>query len=153
MKITELPLSNSAVQIAAISSTPTVMQLSDIDEKGRPILRYPNGETLIAQTIIQIDPSENVINQNALVIFENNESNKPIIIGILKESIWSESTDLSVKDKKGDISLSAKNSLDLKCGKSQIKLKSNGEVVIKGIEVTTRAAYANKIKGSTVKIN
>jgi len=43
--------------------------------------------------------------------------------------------------------------LELRCGDSQITLTKDGKVVIKGVDVTTRASRTCRVKGSTVNIN
>ena len=51
------------------------------------------------------------------------------------------------------LSLSASSELELRCGDSQITLTKDGKVVIKGVDVTTRASRTCRVKGSTVNIN
>jgi len=41
----------------------------------------------------------------------------------------------------------------LSCGKGSMSLTADGRIVIKGIEITTRALRKHKIKGGTVDIN
>ncbi|MGD9201499.1 MAG: hypothetical protein PVI26_08060 [Chitinispirillia bacterium] len=47
----------------------------------------------------------------------------------------------------------AQKEIMLKCGKGSIVLKRDGKIVIKGINVITRARNTNKIKGGSVSIN
>ena len=51
------------------------------------------------------------------------------------------------------LSLTASSELELRCGDSQITLTKDGKVVIKGVDVTTRASRTCRVKGSTVNIN
>jgi hypothetical protein len=43
--------------------------------------------------------------------------------------------------------------LVLRCGEASITLRRNGRIVIRGVEVETRAAGSNKIRGGSVQIN
>jgi hypothetical protein len=49
--------------------------------------------------------------------------------------------------------LDAKQEIVLSCGKGSMTLTADGRIVIKGIEITTRALRKHKIKGGTVDIN
>jgi hypothetical protein len=51
------------------------------------------------------------------------------------------------------VALDAKQELVLSCGKGSMSLTADGRIVIKGIEITTRALRKHKIKGGTVDIN
>jgi hypothetical protein len=98
-----------------------------------------------------------------LLMFENNDYNLPIIIGIVRDGLQSEQVELSspasvdrplevLVDGKKRI-IEAESELILCCGESSIILRSDGKVVIKGKEILSRAAQSNKIKGGTVSIN
>jgi hypothetical protein len=47
----------------------------------------------------------------------------------------------------------AKKQLDLKCGQSSIVMRRDGKLVLKGVDVVSRAKRNNKIKGGSVNIN
>jgi hypothetical protein len=47
----------------------------------------------------------------------------------------------------------ARRELVLRCGQSEIVLRRDGNVVVRGRDVTTRASHTNKIKGANVNIN
>ncbi|RKH36875.1 hypothetical protein D7V93_42615 [Corallococcus llansteffanensis] len=49
--------------------------------------------------------------------------------------------------------LEARDEIVLRCGQSSITLRRNGQVVIRGVQVETRATGLNRIKGGNVQIN
>jgi hypothetical protein len=49
--------------------------------------------------------------------------------------------------------VSATDELSLQCGKSSITLRKNGRILIKGVDIVSRATRHQRIKGSTVDIN
>ena len=49
--------------------------------------------------------------------------------------------------------IEAKKQLDLKCGKSSIVMRRDGKLVVKAVDVVSRAKRNNKIKGGSVNIN
>jgi hypothetical protein len=59
-----------------------------------------------------------------------------------------------VKQKAPDnLVVEAKKRLDLICGQSSIVLRRDGKLVVKGVDVVSRAKRNNKIKGGSVNIN
>ena len=49
--------------------------------------------------------------------------------------------------------IEAKKELTLRCGDSVIQLRRDGKLLVKGVEVVSRAKSTNKIKGGSVQIN
>ena len=90
-------------------------------------------------------------------------NNPPIIVGILHEHLFSEPTlkqapeiqpDKKTQELKADlINIEGNEEIQFHCGKSSLSLKKNGQVVIKGENITNRARGNNKIKGASVLIN
>lgn len=49
--------------------------------------------------------------------------------------------------------LEGRDEIVLRCGQSSITLRRNGQVVIRGVHVETRATGLNRIKGGNVQVN
>lgn len=82
----------------------------------------------------------------------------PIVVGIIQSDVQSAeaSTSLSRQSVIVDgerITLTAHTELELRCGKSSVRLTKDGKVTIKGARIFSRAAHTNKVKGATVQIN
>jgi hypothetical protein len=52
-----------------------------------------------------------------------------------------------------ELRFDAKERIELRCGTSSITLQRNGKIILKGVEILSRAAKQNKIKGAVVRIN
>jgi len=57
------------------------------------------------------------------------------------------------KKEPDNLVIEAKRQLDLKCGKSSVVLRRDGKLVVKAVDVVSRAKRNNKIKGGSVQIN
>jgi hypothetical protein len=51
------------------------------------------------------------------------------------------------------VQLQAEEEVVLRCGQASITLRADGQVVIKGTRLTSRASETNKVRGATVLIN
>jgi len=51
------------------------------------------------------------------------------------------------------VEIDGRDEIVLRCGEASITLRRNGRVVIRGLQVETRAAGLNRIKGGSVSIN
>jgi hypothetical protein len=52
-----------------------------------------------------------------------------------------------------EIKFNAKEKIELRCGQSVLLMNKGGEIVVKGVRITSRASGPQKIKGATVQIN
>lgn len=105
--------------------------------------------------------------QDVLLIFENNDPQKPVIVEILF-SLLSEITKtpkISSEDCEEKVPveeviidgkkkvIKAQEEISFQCGKASISLKSDGKIVLKGTHLISYSSGVNKIKGGKVKIN
>ena len=98
-----------------------------------------------------------------LLVFENNDPKRPIIIDILHSLIdeitesppmelqAEESEDVTVDGKR--ITFDAKEQVELRCGKASIILTRAGKIIIRGAYLLNRSSGVNRIKGGSVQIN
>ena len=102
--------------------------------------------------------------QAAVLIFDEGDSRLPIIVGLIKEASSSPLTDALLDEPVRTATLEArvdgkrvvlegKDEVILRCGDSSITLRSNGQILIRGMRVETRATGTNRIKGGNVQIN
>ena len=52
-----------------------------------------------------------------------------------------------------ELDLEAAAALTLTCGKASITLHRDGKVVIRGVDVVSRASGTNRIRGGTIELN
>lgn len=95
--------------------------------------------------------------QQTVVVFENGDRAKPIIIGFIETiEATPPATDVQVIEADVDgkrVRVTAQDEIVLQCGSASVTLRRNGRVVIRGTYVETRSEGTNRIKGGQVQIN
>lgn len=136
-----------------------VGELIAMTEEGRmPMVCYSNqpGTAAIAARST-IDLHGKHIGQQVVLMFEGNDPEKPIIMGVLqgKEGWPIDQRPNQVEvDVDGErMIVTAKEQLVLRCGKASITLTKAGKVLIKGSYVLSRSSGVNRIKGGSVQLN
>jgi len=104
-----------------------------------------------------------VLQQPAVVLFENGNRSKPIIVGFIETLQPEPATpqadpvekppvvEADVDGKR--VRLTAHDEIVLECGPASVTLRRNGRVIIRGTYVETRSEGTNRIKGGQVHIN
>lgn len=97
------------------------------------------------------------------MIFEGGDPACPVVIGVVKTRFSTEENEapkITLGDKVTNVKVDGKRidfeaqeDIELKCGKSSLLLRKDGKVIIKGVQLQSRASGSNKIKGSSVAIN
>jgi hypothetical protein len=96
-----------------------------------------------------------------LLAFDRGDRSRPIILGALSESCQerssvpfrAEGSPVNAVVDGFRIVLRADREIVLECGESSLILQRDGRVVLRGVEVVSRASRTNKIRGACVKIN
>ena len=106
-------------------------------------------------TVTRADAGREVV-----LLFERNNAEHPIIVGVLLDRPVQEPVVEAAPKKIDDVrvdggrlTFEAKKEILLRCGEGSILMRADGKVIIKGIDITTRARGLNKVKGAAVKIN
>jgi Domain of unknown function (DUF6484) len=108
-----------------------------------------------------------VTRQPSLLMFEQGDPKRPIVVGLVQPSSAQESELRSLlvatKSARSEprearidgeyLTLEGYEQVTLKCGEASITLLKNGKVQLKGVYIETDAVGVNRIKGGTVKIN
>ena len=143
--------------------------LADIAPTGQPIVQIPGvSQRVPATTLVQFEaattPAERLLGQPVLVQVITSDPWSLVVLGVPSESIWRESeterkralppTEPVHAAINGEtIRLAAGKEIELVCGSSAIVLRSDGSVIVRGVNVTSRAKKSNKIRGAAVNIN
>ena len=97
------------------------------------------------------------IGRQVVLLFEENDPDRPIIIGCLQRADgWPLSNPAGSVEVDADgerLVVGAKEELVLRCGDASITLTRTGKVLIQGSYVSTRSSGVNRIKGGSVQIN
>jgi len=94
------------------------------------------------------------VRQEALVV--RTHDGDPVILALLAPPIGADTAPVVAPDVLVDgrrVELVANEELTLRCGDACISLMKDGRVVVRGVQVETRAKGANRIRGGTVEIN
>lgn len=104
--------------------------------------------------------------QGAVLMFENGDPSLPLIMGwvqavsatplvdaILDNLPAETQLEATVDGKPRVLELEGQEEIVLRCGEASITLRRNGKILIRGVQVETRASGTNRIKGGSVQIN
>jgi len=155
-------LSRRDMAPARPSGFPTAARarLHGFDLGDRPLIVGLPGladEIVPAQTTVSLQQAH--IGSALVVIFDQGDLWRPIVIGVLQESrtllaraaVRAPLVSAHVDDER--LVLTAEREIVLKCGEATITLTRAGKIVIKGTYVVSRSSGTNTIKGAAVEIN
>lgn len=100
-----------------------------------------------------------LVGAHVLVVYEQNDILRPIIIGVLQDCQAgpvggnSQRHSVAVQADADRYVISADREIVLRCGEASITLTRAGKIIIKGTYIVSRSAGCNKIKGAVVDIN
>jgi uncharacterized protein DUF6484 len=109
----------------------------------------PHADPVPARSVIVVTGGD--IGRTVVVAFDNGNATQPIIVGLLQDRPVRTTPNLTLDGKR--VCLEATDELTLRSGKASITLGADGRIVIKGMEIVSRARGTNKIKGAAVQIN
>lgn len=126
------------------------------DEAGRWVVDFPGnpGPPVPARSLVALDAATVraaiADGRGVLLIFEQGATDRPIVLGLLQDCA-AEPTVAHVDGTR--VVLEGKDEIELRCGAASITLRRNGRIVIRGVDVETRATGRNRIRGGSVAIN
>jgi hypothetical protein len=99
--------------------------------------------------------------RGAVLVFEEGDPARPILVGLLEPDTPLLDEILGQPAKRPDVArvdgkrlvLEGRDEIVLRCGQASITLRRNGRVVIRGVQLETRASGLQRIKGGKVEIN
>ena len=130
------------------------------DSMNRPVLSRLSSTQegpVPARTTVSLQ--EVAIGADVVVVCEQNDVQRPIIIGVLQDGqsrqggAGRQSRPLSVQVDDQRYVISAEREIVLRCGGARITLTRAGKILIKGTYVVSRSSGVNRIKGGSVQIN
>jgi hypothetical protein len=110
--------------------------------------------------------SEALLGRTVLVL--RNPQTGPVIVGVVTQRLWQKrdsdasaqaqvqlpaGSPVTVQADKRRLDLEATDEIRLTCGKSSLVMRRDGTVVVRGVQIVSRASQSNKIRGATVSIN
>lgn len=140
---------------AIASAGPRVGFLAGFTEDGAPLVDFAgaeSGDPIPARSTVALNAQQ--LGSEVVMIFEQNDSKRPIIVGIVQRHHPVElpkPVDVQVDEDR--VELTANREIVLRCGKSSITLTRAGKILIRGAYLLSRSSGVNRIKGGSVQIN
>ena len=131
---------------------PVLARLHGFDLLERPeVSGLPGlpGQRRVARTTVALRHAQ--IGSDVLLMFEDGDVHRPIIVGVLAAQAAPATTAVEVDGERQVIE--AEREIVLRCGDASITLTRAGKVIIQGRYILSRSSGYNKIKGAAVDIN
>ena len=123
-----------------------------------PLVLFPgqSGSAAVAgRSVVDLHGAH--IGRAVVLMFEGSDPAKPIVLGVLREGVgWplEERPGAVAVDADGErLVITARHQLVLRCGRASITLSEDGQVTIKGANLSSHSSGANRIKGGSVELN
>jgi hypothetical protein len=142
---------------AVHTSSILVGTLLGISHDGAPLVSYPGQPSAAAvcgRTVVDLHAGH--IDSHVLLAFEDLDRKSPIVIGVLRPEGWplERRPDQVQVDADGErLIITARQQLVLRCGQASITLSADGQVTIKGTNLSSHSSGVNRIKGGSVELN
>ena len=143
------------------ASAAATARLHGFDLEDAPVLSNLSalpGQLVNARTTVALRRA--MIGATVLVLYEDGDPTRPIIIGVVQEPAPSRrapspapATTVEAQVDNERLTLTAEREIVLRCGDASITLTRAGKVIIKGNYVLSRSTGYNKIKGAAIDIN
>jgi hypothetical protein len=133
--------------------------LCAFNEAGEPLVDFPANEhsgPIAAISTVPLGEADR--NREIVLLFEDGDPMRPIVIGIrqstaAKPSDQVQAPPCAIEVDGERLVYTAQREIVLRCGKASIQLLSDGSVRIRGTNVLSRASATNRIRGGNVQIN
>ncbi len=125
-----------------------------------PLVTYagnPQVVAIAAKTVAALQPAD--VGRRVALAFEGGSPSSPIVLGCIQADMpmpteqQPEMPTASATIDDEELVFVAKRRIKLVCGRARIILEADGTVQIRGVNLESRAAMQNRIKGSSVSIN
>lgn len=119
------------------------------DDGGEPQVDV-DGRPVTARATVAVGRED--VGREAMVTFLDGNPGRPVITGLFVEQ-KAPARRRRVKIKAEQLDLEAASQITLTCGKASITLHRDGKIVVRGVEVVSRASGVNRIRGGTIELN
>lgn len=133
-------------------------------EQGRPYVEFDAAAghrvlARVAMTGLRDTPAAMLRGHPVLLVLENGDPALPIIVGLVSDvlpgtpgpSAGDAQDSFEIDGRR--VSFEGREEVVLRCGHASITLRADGQVVVNGTRLMSRASETNKIRGASVLIN
>lgn len=155
-------LKNETGRAEQTSNAPTVGRVIDIPSAGYLLVQTESRQTLRARmaSALATKRPEFLIGQDVVLVFENNDPDKPIAIAGLQPTVdfatalqAADESEVEARVDGEKVLIEAREKLELRVGKASIVIDANGKITIRGANLLSRSTGPIRIKGGHVEIN
>jgi len=162
--VEELKLVKRVEERNALPDTsPVVGRVIDAPQDGYLMVQCGNAQPLRARMVSDLadKPGEQLLGQEVVLLFENNDPEKAIAIASLQPiGDFASALEAAGREKQvharvdGEtVLIKAEKKLELRVGKASIVIDENGKITIRGANLLSRSTGPIRIKGGHVEIN
>lgn len=154
--------------LMAFANAPTIVRLAGAGPAGEILVEVGATAPCAARMTADVDRSALSQARNrgreVLVVFQDGDRNKPIIVGLMEEPLESlvnmevsapetpsHKQELRIDGKR--LVIEADDEIELKCGQGSITIRKDGKIVLKGTNLLSRSSGPNRIKGGSISLN
>jgi len=143
---------------------PFIGELLGFSERGYPLIELTSHDDPIeAPTTFALDRDD--VGCTVLVVFVRGDRDQPVVTGRLlaplpleerprpEAEVKLEGGALKIESEGERVIIEAQEELVLRCGKASLRLRRDGRVEVRGVDIVSRASRANWIKGGSVALN
>lgn len=149
----------SSARASTDSSGVVVGELVGITVEGcTPLITFQGQAgtaAIAARSVVDLHGAH--IGRQVVLVFENADPDRPIVIGVLRDagsSALGPRAGTVEVDRDGErMIVDAKEQLVLRCGKARLTLTREGKVLIEGTYISSRSSGVNRLKGASIQIN
>jgi hypothetical protein len=136
------------------------------DPRGRPLVVVDEGAAPVVARVCTTEapPTEQSGDPVPVLLWlEQGDPLRPILVGFVRETLAAPARaggSAIVNDRTLPIELNGKalifegqEEIVLRCGQGSLTIRANGQIVVKGTRLISRASESNKIRGASVEIN
>ena len=138
-------------------------RLDGVDDEGRILFRA-DGRDELASVVIGMEIGDGAlvkaarIGRRALVLAPVEGDGPAVLVALLRERVSAKARDavpgeLEVRMDGETLVLRAEREIELRCGKSRLKLRADGRVMLNGAHIVSASTGPHRIKGATIALN
>ena len=122
-------------------------------EDGAPLVVFvgnPEDRAVRARSLAAL--GGDAVGAEVALLFEDGDRARPLVIGRIVEP--ARRADALVVARDGErVAITARERIELRCGKGSIVMEADGHVTIRGTYLVSHASAANRIRGGSVNLN
>lgn len=119
---------------------------------GMPLVVFvgnPRETAIPARSLAALDST--AIGSEVALLFEAGDPTRPLVVGRIVEPLRKNDPQI-IRDGE-QVSITADQRIELRCGQASIILEKDGRITIRGSQLTSHASGTNRIRGGAIHLN